>query len=76
MVRILNLYSHSNFQIFNSVTNYGHCAIHYLPRTYSFYNQKFVPFDQNLPISLGPQPLAATIPLCFHEFDVLESMYQ
>ena len=39
-----------------SIINYSHHAIRYIPRTYLFYNWKFVPFDLPLPISPTSPP--------------------
>ena len=49
ILRFTNL---ANFKYEAIIINYSHHAVHHASRTYSCYNWKFVPFNQNLPISL------------------------
>lgn len=55
LLRTLKLYFHSNFQVSSTVL-YAVFTMLY-PRTYLFYNGKFILFDQDLPISPTPQAL-------------------
>lgn len=47
VIRTFKTYSLGNFQIYSTVllTIYSHYPIHYIPRTYLFWNWKFVLFD-------------------------------
>ena len=44
MMRTFKIYS-LFFQIHNTVINYSHHVVHYIPRTYFSPDWKFVPFD-------------------------------
>lgn len=59
VVRTLQTYSQQISSIQCSIINYRPHAVHSISRPYSFYNWKFVPLDQHLPI------------LWFNEFDFL-----
>lgn len=54
-----SLLANSNIQ--NNIINYGHHALHWIPRAYSPYNWKLVPFDQHLPLPPMPQSLRITL---------------
>ena len=46
MIRTFPIYSPSNHQILQySIIYYSHHTVHFIPMTYLFYSQKFVPFD-------------------------------
>ena len=64
MVRTLKLHSHSNCWALSTIV-----TMLYIPRTYSSYNWKFVPFEQYLSISLTSQASDShNSTLCFYEF--------
>ena len=42
--------------MYYSIVNYSQHAVHYIPRTYSSYNWKSVPFDHCHPSSPHPSP--------------------
>lgn len=56
MIRTFQIYSHSDFQIYNSIINSSHQAIHYISSNYLFYNWNFVSFDHFYPFA-HPLPL-------------------
>ena len=53
LVRMHTFYTLSRFQIYKTEVSTSHHSVHYIFRTYSSYNWKFVPFDQHLP--QGPE---------------------
>lgn len=56
VIRTFQIYSHSDFQIYNSIINSSHQAIHYISSNYLFYNWNFVSFDHFYPFA-HPLPL-------------------
>lgn len=55
-MRTLKIHSLGKFQVY-SIFNYNQHGVHWISRTYSSYNGKFVPFGQHL---ISPQFLATT----------------
>ena len=68
-MRAFKIYSLCNFQVYNTVLTIV-TKLFITVSTYCPYNWKFVPFDQNLPISFSAQALATTMTLCFYELRI------
>ena len=66
MMRTFKTYSFSSSQAQHSSTTYSHHAVHYIPRTYLFYNWRFVSVNPVHPFHTHTHPslLQLICPLC------------
>ena len=73
----LKICSLSNVQVYTTgVVKYSPHAVHQIPRTYSFYNWKFVAFDKHLPFSSTPSPWKPAFYSLFLHLGLLDPIWK